>query len=273
MIAMKTEMENRNMDESAAEIDRTYCRATIYSALALGFRPPTDETVARIIEPQNAMSLSAAAALLDFEGKRNLVRGIDALASVGRADASILESSYRALFGHTARGIVTPYETEYGNEALFQQPQELADLLGFYRAFGLSVRPQHHERADHISLECEFMSFLALKEAYALEHRDPAMLQDTLKAERLFLRDHLGRFLATFVRQVEHEHPAGFYAKLADLCLRFVSQEAERFGIRLGPADLPLRPAGDEQVPMACGNGAECAAMLGFCTPEDADSV
>jgi DMSO reductase family type II enzyme chaperone len=270
---MKTEMENINMDESATEIDRTYCRATIYSALALGFRPPTDETVARIIEPQNAMSLAAAAALIDFDGKRNLVRGIDALASVGRADASTLGSSYRALFGHIARGTVTPYETEYGNEALFQQPQELGDLMGFYRAFGLSVRLERRERADHISCECEFMSFLAMKEAYALEQRDAAMLDDTVKAQKLFLRDHLGRFLATFARQVEHEHPAGFYARLADFCLSFVSQEAERFGIRLGPTDLPLRPAGDDQVPMACGNGAECAAIPGFCPPEDADSV
>jgi len=266
-------MENMNMDKPATEIDRTYCRATIYSALALGFRPPTDETVARIIEPQNAMSLSAAAALLDSDGKRNLVGGIDALASVGRAAGSTLGSSYRALFGHTARGSVTPYETEYGNEALFQQPQELGDLMGFYRAFGLSIRLERRERADHISCECEFMSFLTMKEAYARERSDVAMLNETVKAQKLFLRDHLGRFLAAFVRQVEHEDPAGFYAKLADFCLCFVSREAEGFGIRLGPADLPLRPPGDEQVPMACGNGAGCAAMPGFSPPEDADSV
>ena len=261
------------INQAASEIDRTYCRATIYSALALGFRPPTDETVTRIIEAQNAKSLSAAAALIDSDGKRNLVGGIDTLASAGRAAASTLGSSYRVLFGHTARGSVTPYETEYGNEALFQQPQELGDLMGFYRAFGLSIGLERRERADHISCECEFMSFLAMKEAYARERSEAAMLNETVKAQKLFLRDHLGRFLAAFVRQVEHEDPAGFYAKLADFCLCFVSQEAQRFGIRLGPADLPLRPTGDEQVPMACGNGAGCAAMPGFSPPEDAESV
>ena len=261
------------LDQDINAIDAALCRATLYSALALAFRPPTDETVARIIEPENSAALAAAAALIDSDGKTNLAGAIDALAAAGRAEVSTLASSYRALFGHTARGIVAPYETEYGNEALFQQPQELGDLMGFYRAFGLAVRLDRHERADHISCECEFLAFLAMKEAYALEHHDPAMLEDTLKAQRLFLRDHLGRFLPTFTQQLGREHAAGFYAKLADLCLRFVSQETDRLGVGLGAANLPLRPADDDRVPMACGSGAECATMPGACVPEGADSV
>jgi len=261
------------LDQDINAIDAALCRATLYSALALAFRPPTDETVARIIEPENSAALAAAAALIDSDGKTNLAGAIDALAAAGRAEVSTLASSYRALFGHTARGIVAPYETEYGNEALFQQPQELGDLMGFYRAFGLAVRLDRHERADHISCECEFLAFLAMKEAYALEHHDPAMLEDTLKAQRLFLRDHLGRFLPTFTQQLGREHAAGFYAKLADLCLRFVSQETDRLGVGLGAANLPLRPADDDRVPMACGSGAECATMPGACVPEEADSV
>ncbi|HEV8722491.1 MAG TPA: molecular chaperone TorD family protein [Candidatus Binatia bacterium] len=259
--------------DKTGAVDLCYCRATIYSALALAFRPPVDETVARIIEPETSAALAVAAALIDIDGKLKLAGAIDALAAAGRAAVSTLASSHRALFGHTARGIVAPYETEYGNEALFQQPQELGDLMGFYRAFGLAVRLDRHERADHISCECEFLAFLAMKEAYALEHHDAAMLEDTVHAQKLFLRDHLGRFLPTFTQQLGREHAAGFYAKLADLCLRFVSQETNRLGIRLGAANLPLRPATDERVPMACGSGAECAAMPGACVPEGADSI
>ena len=40
--------------------------------------------------------------------------------------------------------------------------------------------------------------FLALKEAYALEHDDPEMVSETRKAEKIFLRDRLGRFLPAF---------------------------------------------------------------------------
>jgi TorA maturation chaperone TorD len=165
--------------------------------------------MARIVEPENRAVLLSIAERIDVDGEQNLAAAVDALAQAGRAATSSLASSYSALFGHSARGAVSPYETEYGNEALFQQPQELSDLMGFYRAFGLTVRLDRHERADHISCECEFLSFLAMKEAYALEHRNSEMLADTLKAQKLFLRDHLGRFLPTFAQQVSLEDTVG----------------------------------------------------------------
>jgi DMSO reductase family type II enzyme chaperone len=258
---------------TSTEIDLALCRATLYSALALGFRPPTEETISRIVEPRNTAALSDAAAFLDVDGKWALAAAIETTARAGGVGATALDSSYQTLFGHTARGGVTPYETEYGNEAIFQQPQELGDLMGFYRAFGLMVKGSEHERADHISCECEFLSFLAMKEAYALEQRDLAMLEETVKAEKLFLRDHLGRFLPTFAQQLRREDEAGFYTALANLCLRFVSLESDRLTIHLGAVNLPLRPAEDDRVPMACGGGADCTAMPGAGVPEGAESV
>ena len=145
----------------------------------------------------------------------------------------MLSSRYRVLFGHTARGPIPPYETEYGNEALFQQPQELGDLMGFYHAFGLGLKQDQRERADHVSCECEFLMFLSLKEAYALENDNREMLVETRKAEKLFLRDHLARFLPTFSAKLDREDPSGFYGMLAGLCLQFVDG-----GMR--PAASPL---------------------------------
>ena len=182
-------------------------------------------------------------------------------------------SRYRELFGHTASGPIPPYETEYGNEALFQQPQELGDLMGFYNAFGLTLKSGMRERPDHISCECEFLMFLALKESYALEHESQEMLAETQKAGKLFLRDHLGRFLPTFAFKLGRQEDSGFYGSLGELCLRFVSAECARLHVPSGAANLGLRPADDDRVPMACGSGAECGAMPGACVPEEADSV
>src|SRR5262245_19626866 len=210
-------METHRPNQEVSEVDRALCRATVYRALALAFRPPTEELISRIVEPKNNAALTDAAACLDSDRKSDLVAAIEPVARAGQVGLGVLASCYHALFGHTARGAVTPYETEYGNEALFQQPQELGDLMGFYRAFGLTVRLAEHERADHISCECEFLSFLAMKEFYALEHQDALMLAETRKAEKLFLLDHLGRFLAAFAEQLRRENAAGFYAKLADL--------------------------------------------------------
>ena len=255
-------------DEAASDIDLAYCRAALYSAVVIGFQPPTDETVPRLLARDSRSSLSHAASMLYPTQEPNLVCKIEALPNAEEIDTSALASRYRLFFGHTARGQIPPYETEYGNEALFQQPQELGDLMGFYRAFGLALKSGKHERPDHVSCECEFLMFLALKEAYALEQDKQEMLAETRKAEKLFLRDHLGRFLPTFVTQLTREDPSGFYSTLGELCLRVVAAEWARFQVSLGLANLGLRPAGDSRVPIACGSGTECGAMPGACMPE-----
>jgi len=264
-------MKNATTDTGpASEIDLALCRATLYSALALGFRPPSEETITRLGSQQGAAALAEAAALLDPHQS-----GLAAACLLLTAHSSwfdrahhdpepaegsllTLTASHRRLFGHTARGVVPPYETEYGTEALFQQPQEMGDLMGFYRAFGLTLNPTEHERADHISCELEFLTFLALKEAYALEHRDVPMLEQTREATRLFLRDHLARFVPVFTKKLAREARGGFYNALADLCHKWVTQECARYRVPLGPENLPLRPATDGRAPMACGSGAEC---------------
>lgn len=284
------------MEPSVSEIaekfnalDLALCRATLYSALALGFRPPTEAAIARLVQPENAAALADAAAILEthphpYERAREstlaseertrmrrdlgLVATVKILSRAGQIGVAALASSYRALFGHTARGPIPPYETEYGNEALFQQPQELGDLMGFYRAFGLTVRITEHERPDHVSYQCEFLSFLALKEAYALEHQETAMLEETRKATRLFLRDHLGRFLPAFVRKLRTADPGGFYGTLGDFCLKFVTHECDRLAVPIGLEGVGLRPAADDHVPMACGSGSECVTMAGAFNPE-----
>lgn len=266
-------MTLNELHERTDDIDIACCRATLYSALALGFRPPTEEAIARLVTAQNAAALGEAAAIFDSDGKLGLVSLVEAVAYAGSPGVAGLVSSYRALFGHTVRGPIPPYETEYGNEALFQQPQEMSDLMGFYRAFGLTVKVGGHERCDHISCECEFLSFLALKEAYALEHGDLEMVEESRKATRLFLRDHLGRFMPAFASKLQREDPAGFYGMLVKLCLAFTEVESNRFGVPRGAASLGLRPADDDRVPMACGSGAECAALPGACAPEGADCV
>lgn len=262
-----------NINQETTAIDLAYCRAALYSALAIGFQEPTEETLSRLLAENSCASLAGAAAMLYPNCQPDLISLIAALPNSDNDYATMLSSRYRGLFGHTARGPIPPYETEYGNEALFQQPQELGDLMGFYHAFGLTLKQDRRERADHVSCECEFLMFLALKEAYALENDNREMLVETRKAEKLFLRDHLARFLPTFASKLARQEDSGFYGLLGELCLRFVSAECGRLHVPSGAANLALRPADDDRVPMACGSGAECGAMPGASVPEEADSL
>ena len=256
-------------DREISEIDLALCRSSLYSALALGFRPPTEETLVRLASQEGAEALADAAAVLDANPESELVCAASALANSEAATVTDLAASFQRLFGHTARGPVPPYETEYGTGSIFQQPHELGDLTGFYRAFGLTLNTNEHERADHVSCECEFLSFLALKEAYALERGDTPMLEETRKAARLFLQNHLGHFLAAFAKKLAQEDQNGFYSTLGNLCSTFITQECSRFGIPLGPKSLSLRPVADDRVPMGCGGGAECPLIPEYPNPEE----
>ncbi len=217
----------------------------------MGFRPPTRETIARLASDEGARALAAAAALLDVDGKTDLVACVLRLAR--RDGLDDLDESFRRLFGHTARGGVPPYETEYGEDSLFLPAQEMSDLAAFYRAFGLTANAAAHERLDHIACQCEFLLVLTRKEAYALERDDAAMAEAAGQAARLFLRDHLGRWGLAFGGKLARTDPDGFYGALGDLCRAFVTHECVRLGVAAGPEFLRLRSPLPDDAPMACG--------------------
>jgi TorA maturation chaperone TorD len=254
------------------EISRALARCVLYDALALAFRPPTEETLRRLTHPEEVQALAAAAVLLDPDGGAGLEEAVRRLGgspcgccqAERRVDSlPDLAARHQALFGHTTRGAVSAYETEYGEDNAFQQPQQLGDVCGFLGAFGLQLAPGERERVDHVSVECEFMAFLARKEAYALEHGEEEMARAVRRAQRLFLRDHLGRFAPALGRLMARELPSGFYAALGDLCRRFVTAECAREEVPAGPEFLPLRAPAEDETPMACGTADELIQIRG----------
>src|SRR3990172_587908 len=151
------------------------------------------------------------------------------------------------------------YETQYGAGHVFQQAQQLADIAGFYLAFGLEVAEGVGERADHISLELEFMQALTFREAYARTHHGPGEVDLLREAQRSFLRDHLARWLPVLARLVR-PRTEGFYRYLADLAGSFVAADAAALGLPAAeeaalpsPQDLNpngMAPCGAEQCPL-----------------------
>jgi DMSO reductase family type II enzyme chaperone len=235
-------------------VDLALCRSILYEALALGFRPPTAETVERLVSPTAVKALADAVAVLDSAWSTDLATFVHRFSdSPVPPSLDSLQALHRRLFGHTARGGVPPYETEYGEDSLFEPPQQMSDLGGFYQAFGLRVRSSGHERIDHIACECEFMLFLARKEAYALVQPDAPMVEETRRATRLFLRHHLGRWAPAFGGRLARGDRGAFYGVLGKLLAAFVTQECARVGVPAGPELLRLRSTSLGNVPMACG--------------------
>ena len=166
--------------------------------------------------------------------------------------------AHLACFGHTVRGDCPMNEIEYGDikaDPLFQ-PHRLSDLGAFFAAFGLELTPEAAERIDHISIELEFMSVLAAKEAHALEHQcDDDALATLRDAQKKFLREHLGRWSPAFARRLARMAEGTALGALARLLGEFIKLECARLNVPPGSEDLLLRPVDDaaERLCDSCG--------------------
>ena len=156
-----------------------------------------------------------------------------------------LQSEHRRTFGLTGSQC---YETEFGLPHEFRQSQELADIAGFYQAFGFKVGGAVRERPDHLAVELEFMYVLALKEAYAVVNGLHEQVEICHDAQGKFLRDHLGRWIGLFAESLAQSTPSGPYLVLAQFAAAFVNADAKLLGLHLekpqlvGIGPTPLDP-------------------------------
>ena len=137
--------------------------------------------------------------------------------------ASKLKSLHGRIFSHVISADCPPCEAFYTAKGISQETSELADIAGFFKAFGLTLA--ENERVDHISVELEFMHFLTYKEAYAQTHHDAAKARFCRETQRKFIRDHLGHWGVHFARLLDQKADGGYYSCLASLLEKFVSSE------------------------------------------------
>jgi len=157
-----------------------------------------------------------------------------AAAAAGQAT----EGAYHALLG--AGGVASPRAAAHAG---FQDPGRLlADLAGRYAAFGFA--PRAEEPDDHLAVECDFVSYLFLKEAYARARDQGEAVEVTRQARARFLAEHL----AIAGSRLPGKLPAGTPPYLA-----------------LAAASLAARLPQPAPAPPGCQPGAECDPLAGGC--------
>jgi TorA maturation chaperone TorD len=240
-------------------------RAGLYAFLANAWRHPEEVLLDALLGRARAGLVSAPNERFAESVNRSihdLLEACDRLGGRPATDvATTLSAEHARLFGHAVRGTCPPYELEYGRSEIIQQTAELADLSGFYNAFGLGLRDSAFERGDHVSVECEFLSVLCAKQAWGLREGRGEMAETCWDAQRLFLRDHLARWSPAFAHRVVMADPRGFYGRVASLTSTLMEWECHRFGIQPGPQWLELRPADVER-------DAAIDCETGSCGPE-----
>lgn len=187
--------------------------SNLYAFLSMVFRDALSAPALRQIRsPAFVEALSEAGVELDAE-------------FLQRPEAALLEDlavEYAALFVGPG-GHISPYEsvqTEGGSGQLWGT--ETVEVRRFIEAAGFAYKPDFHDLPDHISVELDFMSELARREAAAWRSEDFAAVLDCLRLAKKFLSRHLGNWAPVFCAKVaaRAEHP--FYREMAQLTADFL---------------------------------------------------
>ena len=233
-------------------------RSAMYEFLMLAFAYPTEQVRERLdVLVEDLEEFPPAHDSGYLEEARAVAAGLAAL------PPSSLAPVHNHLFEQSA--VCSPFETEYEADP-FAKGRQLADIAGFYRAFGMQVSADRPTMTDFLGTELEFMSLLSRKEAYAAVLGWKRRRRVAVEAERSFLRDHLGRWERVICGEITTHAAAdagtgeSAYGALARLTTRFVSEDVRRFGVH--PLRLKHRM-------LSSGEPMECP----FAQPSDEPSV
>ena len=218
---------------------RALSRAAIYRVLATAFTYP-HRGHADDIARATAAALGGAPATVRST-LAELARRLDA------HEADALAEQYVALFDRPVAG--PPYEGAYGTPQMSGKAMHLADIAGFYAAFGMMASGRQPDADDHIGAELEFMGALVWKEAWARAHRNTDHAAIARDAQRTFLEEHLGRWGDAFAARVLDAAPAGLYGTAARLLRLWLLDECTRLAVAPNP---PEERVASEEAPLTC---------------------
>ncbi len=133
-------------------------------------------------------------------------------------DFDTFQSEYIRLFqvGGRAGPPCPLHSGHYTNDRL----RTLETLVRFYNFFG--VQTQQGLMPDHISVQLEFMNFLAQREEEATSDRDS---RSFLLAQRDFLRGHLCNWWPQLEAKLKSQQPLPFYRSLVDVTSKFLQAD------------------------------------------------
>jgi TorA maturation chaperone TorD len=176
------------------------------------------------------------------------------------ASPDVLRDQYDSVFGLVVPKECPPYETEYyPTHETFGRSQQMADVAGFYRAFGIEQAQVSPERPDYLALELEFVAYLLLKRRLALatnDHDSEVAEQAEIceRALRDFFRDHLAWWLPAFTKGLRRKAGAGYLHALADVLGCWTPAECRR--LEISAVLTPVHPETIESPEDQSGCGA-----------------
>lgn len=244
---------------------RLAAREHVLRLLALATSDPASERFARVLDAGFVELACAAAHHLagDPEGRpAQLAPGEAPPASLdlGAAAEALREPRQQLVRDHTrVFGLVVskecpPYEVQYCPQTFsIYRSQRLADVAGFYRAFGVTLGRDLPERVDHVACELEFLAWLVAKERHARTQRGARWAERAevcRDAQRDFVSDHFAWWVPAFARALDDrarslDPPPALPIACASALAALVPLERALLGV--APPDELARPLPDRE--------------------------
>jgi len=225
-----------NSDLNEAEIALSLDRARVYRALAQLFREPEPGAIE---EARDRNLPELAQALERLGGLPDLIEEVGTVFDLlGEVEPEQLRGGHHDAFDESSSVHSTPTEMDQldGRPQLeFSRNYEMADVAGFYKAFGVQVS-EADQRVDHIATQLEFMNLLAVKESIALQEEGAGDHARTCHdASRSFLRDHLGRWAPRLAERLIEADAHPVYTSAGRLLAGFIPFDADKIDAEGAP--------------------------------------
>ncbi len=241
-------------------------RQALYRLASMALADPRSGTWAHLSDPATRETAVAAAGVLRADPAtcppslgpgENPPNALDVAAVFDSlpALAKKYEQAHARIFGLVVSSAACPsHETEYvSGKEVFQRSHALADVSGFYRAFGLAPSRRFPDRPDHISRELEYMACVVGLEHAATKSGDRKRATVCRDAQRRFLEEHIAWWVPAFARLLSHEASgSGFHGAVAALLMALIP--AERGLLAVPAPEREVRAQSSD--PEACGGCA-----------------
>ncbi len=231
---MAVDRSNLLEEQIASNVESLVTRSDAYHIFSACFLYPTEKNLSVLKGPEfsdHIKNLGLCYQAIDTVAE--LQKNLHEMNTLYRnTSLEALQKVYQRIIGHTISKECPLYETQYGAAHVYQQTHELADIQGFYRAFGLEISDVEKERSDHISVELEFMHFLLYKQAYALENHGEEKVQICVDAQKKFLKEHLGKWVPLFAILFGKKAGEGFYHAVAASMKEFMRLEMKLMDVK-----------------------------------------
>ncbi len=194
-------------------------RSNIYGLLSLIYRTEvTKDLLAHIKKPEFLSVLSDMGAKLEDDFLK------------GPEDKLIedLAVEYTRLFLGPGKHI-SPHESIHHDTGDGDWGQfwgrSTVEIKKFIETSGLEFKSDYTGLPDHISVELEFMQLAAKREMQALEEKDNDGLLYCLKMEKMFIEEHLIKWVPIFCDKIISEAGLSFYREIAKVTKNFMEFE------------------------------------------------